>query len=385
MKNIALFIISLLFSITSFAQISEEQKIYTQAVKNLNKGNYQKADSLFTQYIYSYDLFDINVYNNLSISKLKQGDTCQFCHNLWKASILRNLEANKSYNLHCLSYKNEIKEFYKQRDTTIIDSNNNNVLFDLAITKSEVGDICSLWKTLNDTSFGNSKANIYNSLLEKELGNSVFWVNTTFLVDIMKNELGIYNIISINTCTNEKRYKYFEKEIYASFDDYNYLLVKEEIQKGFIMKVKKSEFENDSTDYILFIDTTETKSKDLSKYEIIYKTKKIKKDLSSSLNYDEIMPQYNGGEEKLYKYLGNNISYPKKARENNISGTVIITFIVEKDGSISNAKILKDIGGGCGLEGLRVVRAMPKWIPGKQSGELVRVSFNLPIKFTLSN
>ena len=151
------------------------------------------------------------------------------------------------------------------------------------------------------------------------------------------------------------------------------------------MKVKKSEFENDSTDYILFIDTTETKSKDLSKYEIIYKTKKIKKDLSSSLNYDEIMPQYNGGEEKLYKYLGNNISYPKKARENNISGTVIITFIVEKDGSISNAKILKDIGGGCGLEGLRVVRAMPKWIPGKQSGELVRVSFNLPIKFTLSN
>ncbi len=97
----------------------------------------------------------------------------------------------------------------------------------------------------------------------------------------------------------------------------------------------------------------------------------------------ELMPGYNGGEEAMYKYLADNIKYPQVAKETGIQGNVIVTFVVEKEGSISDVRVLKDIGGGCGEEALRVVKAMPKWNAGKQNGVPVRVQFNLPIRFTL--
>ena len=94
-------------------------------------------------------------------------------------------------------------------------------------------------------------------------------------------------------------------------------------------------------------------------------------------------PEFPGGTEALYKYLAQNIKYPQLARENNITGKVYVTFVVEKDGSIANPKVLRDIGGGCGAEALRVVKSMPKWAPGKQRGKAVRVQFNLPVNFNL--
>jgi len=94
-------------------------------------------------------------------------------------------------------------------------------------------------------------------------------------------------------------------------------------------------------------------------------------------------PEFPGGMEALYKYLRENIKYPQLARDNNITGKVYVTFVVEKDGSIANPRVLKDIGGGCGAEAIRVVKAMPKWSPGKQRGKAVRVQFNLPVSFNL--
>ena len=94
-------------------------------------------------------------------------------------------------------------------------------------------------------------------------------------------------------------------------------------------------------------------------------------------------PEFPGGMDALYKYLSQNIKYPQLARENGITGKVYVTFVVEKDGSIANPKILRDIGGGCGAEAIRVVKAMPKWNPGKQRGKAVRVQFNLPVNFNL--
>ena len=98
----------------------------------------------------------------------------------------------------------------------------------------------------------------------------------------------------------------------------------------------------------------------------------------------EEQPSYPGGEEALYEYLGKSIQYPDIARDNNITGTVVIKFVVEKDGSITKASILREIGGGCGKEALRVVNAMPKWKPGKQSGKAVRTEFTLPVQFILN-
>ena len=100
-------------------------------------------------------------------------------------------------------------------------------------------------------------------------------------------------------------------------------------------------------------------------------------------NVVEVDPEFPGGIDALYKYLAENITYPQQAKDNGIQGRVYVTFVVEKDGSITGTKVLRGIGGGCDEEALRVVEAMPKWTPGKQLGEPVRVQFNLPIVFKL--
>lgn len=92
-------------------------------------------------------------------------------------------------------------------------------------------------------------------------------------------------------------------------------------------------------------------------------------------------PVFPGGESAMMQYLGSNIEYPALARENGIQGTVVLTFIVDKDGSITEVTIIKDIGGGCGKESVRVVEAMPKWKPGEANGHPVRVRYTLPLKF----
>ncbi|MCF8230976.1 MAG: energy transducer TonB [Bacteroidales bacterium] len=97
----------------------------------------------------------------------------------------------------------------------------------------------------------------------------------------------------------------------------------------------------------------------------------------------EDQPQFPGGEKARKRYLSNNIEYPQLARESGIEGTVYVTFVVEKDGSITDVRVLRGIGGGCDKEAIRVVKEMPKWKPGKQRGKPVRVQFNMPIRFTL--
>lgn len=97
----------------------------------------------------------------------------------------------------------------------------------------------------------------------------------------------------------------------------------------------------------------------------------------------EEQPSFPGGDEELYKFLAENIQYPALARENNVEGKVFVQFVVEKNGSITQVKLVKDIGSGCGQEAMRVVKSMPKWKPGKQRGTAVRSQFTLPIRFKL--
>jgi periplasmic protein TonB len=97
----------------------------------------------------------------------------------------------------------------------------------------------------------------------------------------------------------------------------------------------------------------------------------------------ESMPEYPGGEAALYAYLAENIKYPQMAKESGIQGRVFVTFVVERDGRVTDVRVLRGIGGGCDEEAIRVVEGMPKWSPGKQRGKSVRVQYNLPVKFTL--
>jgi len=97
----------------------------------------------------------------------------------------------------------------------------------------------------------------------------------------------------------------------------------------------------------------------------------------------ESMPSFPGGMYKLMEYLHKNIKYPLLAKELNIQGRVFVTFVIEKDGSVNDVKLLRGIGGGCDEEAIRVVKSMPKWIPGSQRNIPVRVQYNLPINFRL--
>ncbi len=94
-------------------------------------------------------------------------------------------------------------------------------------------------------------------------------------------------------------------------------------------------------------------------------------------------PQFPGGAEALSKFLTENLKYPVLAKEYGIEGRVVVSFIVEKDGSLTDVKTIKDIGGGCGEEAMRLVWAMPKWEPGQHQGRVVRVAYTLPVSFRL--
>lgn len=97
----------------------------------------------------------------------------------------------------------------------------------------------------------------------------------------------------------------------------------------------------------------------------------------------EQMPDFPGGMSALMQYLGKHIKYPVVAEENGIQGRVIVTFVVEKNGSITDVQVIKSVDPSLDKEAVRVVKSMPHWIPGKQNGSAVRVKYTLPVTFRL--
>lgn len=97
----------------------------------------------------------------------------------------------------------------------------------------------------------------------------------------------------------------------------------------------------------------------------------------------EQMPQFPGGDAALFEYLSTHIKYPTIAEENGVQGRVIVTFVVERDGSITDVKVFKSVDPSLDKEASRVVAGMPKWIPGKQNGSAVRVKYTVPVTFRL--
>lgn len=96
----------------------------------------------------------------------------------------------------------------------------------------------------------------------------------------------------------------------------------------------------------------------------------------------EVKPEFPGGIEKFYKFVGNNYRAPE---EEGLKGKVYVTFVVEKDGSLTDIKVLRDIGYGTGAEAIRVLKKSPRWAPGEQNGKKVRVLYSLPITIQTAN
>lgn len=94
-------------------------------------------------------------------------------------------------------------------------------------------------------------------------------------------------------------------------------------------------------------------------------------------------PSFPGGEGELLRFLAKNIKYPDLAREANIQGQVVLSFVVGRDGSIGDVQILKELGGGCSKEAVRVLKTMPRWTPGEANGHAVKVRYTLPVRFNL--
>jgi len=150
------------------------------------------------------------------------------------------------------------------------------------------------------------------------------------------------------------------------------------------LKVYAKQFNADTSNGILFINTKEyVKNGEKKVVEVVVKAKKPE-EAEKPFDVVEQMPEFPGGMPELMKFLQENVKYPEEAMKNGIQGRVLIQFIVEKDGSISEAKVIKKVNELLDAEALRVIGEMPKWTPGKQKGEAVRAKFTLPVTFRLS-
>ncbi len=106
---------------------------------------------------------------------------------------------------------------------------------------------------------------------------------------------------------------------------------------------------------------------------------------TAPISFAEQMPTFLGGDKELMSYLSKNIKYPVIAQETGVQGTVLLRFVVGKDGNIKDVTILRSLDPSCDKEAVRVVKSMPQWIPGRQNGVPVAVYYTLPVKFKLSN
>jgi TonB family protein len=135
-------------------------------------------------------------------------------------------------------------------------------------------------------------------------------------------------------------------------------------------------------------DSTWTITVDNKDIKATYKDGKIAPRLNSAgeeiFTAVEQVPLFPGGLEAFSRFLSKNIVYPDGARINGIHGRVILSFVVETDGTLSDIKVARGIGGGCDEEALRVMKFCPLWAPGVQNGKPVRVAYNIPVNFTLN-
>ena len=117
--------------------------------------------------------------------------------------------------------------------------------------------------------------------------------------------------------------------------------------------------------------------------EKIAEPEPVKEEETKVFDVVEQMPSFPGGPSALMQYLNSNIKYPVVAEENGVQGRVVCTFVVEKDGSITDVRVVKSVDPSLDKEAMRVVKSMPKWIPGKQNGSAVRVKYTVPVTFRL--
>jgi TonB family protein len=160
-----------------------------------------------------------------------------------------------------------------------------------------------------------------------------------------------------------------------------------------VKKHYAAHFKADTSNGIIFINTKDYVKKGGSKevVSVVVNAKNPQQEAAEDIEMPKVfdvvenMPEFPGGMAAMMQFLSENVCYPEAAEKAGTQGRVIATFIVEKDGSITNIKIVKSVSKELDAEAKRVIEAMPNWKPGKQNGEPVRVKYTIPITFRLSS
>lgn len=378
MKRIFFFFSLLIISTHILAQTGIALKYFNKGLKYFQDGQYKLADSLFKL---SIDIEpSINAYYNLALVKNKLKDSIGCCDNFKKAADMGDYESYKLYESYCsLSNKFYVMgvQAYKNADYVSADTlfaksvkldNNSDAYYNLAMIRLRFADTCGYCSNLKSAwKYGDKES---KSLFIKYC----LKIDTIKINLSLKDEYKRYNLIKSSTCP-EKRTVAFYK---INHDDTISKYLVDDLVSGYIIDIDSVHQGLSSKLILLKIDS----SKNTPSVFAVNKVDTISHKDNILITADE-MPSYLGGEDAMYSYLAYTIRYPQVAKENGIMGTVIVSFIVETDGSLSEFEIVKDIGGGCGDEALRVIKQMPKWKPGKIDNVPVRVQFNLPIHFSL--
>lgn len=115
----------------------------------------------------------------------------------------------------------------------------------------------------------------------------------------------------------------------------------------------------------------------------VWSQEAIPNDSSTQYAFTDVMPEFPGGNEALYKFLGDNYKYPKLDRKNKIEGKIVTKFLIDTNGYVQDITIIKSVSAACDAEAIRVLKLMPKWKPGMQNNKPVNVYFTLPIKLVI--
>ncbi len=155
-----------------------------------------------------------------------------------------------------------------------------------------------------------------------------------------------------------------------------------------LLKEYANHFNADTSNGILFIKTmesTKNSGKELANVTVVANRLEKEADTAKEEAFDvvEQMPEYPGGLPELMKYISMNVHYPEPATKTGTQGRVVVQFIIEEDGTVSDARVVQRVSDELDAEALRVVNAMPKWTPGRQKGQPVRVKYTLPVTFRL--
>ena len=172
-------------------------------------------------------------------------------------------------------------------------------------------------------------------------------------------------------------------ELVASSEKFTAPEITDEVPPEDVMRGQDDLAQTNTKIGVYQVEGNDEEAGEVLKAQQVVVTEQPKEEETKIFEVVEQMPSFPGGDAALMAFLSKNIKYPVVAEENGIQGRVIATFVVERDGSITDVKVVKSVDPSLDKEAVRVLKSMPKWIPGKQNGSAVRVKYTVPVTFRL--